>query len=516
MSTYDTAQRVLYPESADGTLVIIVCRAKHLPNRRKLDKQSPYVTLRMGTLAKKTPSQFRGGQTPEWLHEIRFDISKGKKPIVRVDVLDETKNEPTAIGNCEIDCSVVFRDPLNNHDGRYIYDRWHDLKLNGVRAGMIYLEMTFYPTAPVLPPKVINGFSNEESVESYHDGHLEIPPPPPKHPSQAHAPTVADEVFVSKENEKKLRLSFLSNALSPPKEESSNWEVVVKPHDESKGKYKSKFSKFKLKFLSREPITNLWDKNSDNDSDIDTFTKSSHFEHDDEEYHSLGESLEDEDLAPPPPPPHHAEEILRGSSLSAKNILPQRPNENSQPKRHVGRKPPKDLNHGTYNCQNDLANTSIPFSAETLGFEDDAEMLETSPIPTKVYFMDKPIKSLTHSAHIPTLDRKNPDEIDPKYFAPTPSAELVKSLKLSNGNLRYKEVMTDLRTKETGYLGNGKWKNDNKFSPSVFDRIGHDCENIGFENKPQVPPKVPLGLTEREYYTIDKDSYLKDINGRRT
>ena len=43
----------LGPESADGTLVIIVCRAKHLPNRRKLDKQSPYVTLRIGTTAKK-------------------------------------------------------------------------------------------------------------------------------------------------------------------------------------------------------------------------------------------------------------------------------------------------------------------------------------------------------------------------------------------------------------------------------------------------------------------------------
>ena len=29
-----------YPVSADGTLVVMVVKAKHLPNRRKLDKQS--------------------------------------------------------------------------------------------------------------------------------------------------------------------------------------------------------------------------------------------------------------------------------------------------------------------------------------------------------------------------------------------------------------------------------------------------------------------------------------------
>ena len=60
-------------ESANGTLVIIVCRGKHLPNRRKLDKQSPYVSLRLGTIAKKTSAHFRAGQTPEWTQEIRFE-----------------------------------------------------------------------------------------------------------------------------------------------------------------------------------------------------------------------------------------------------------------------------------------------------------------------------------------------------------------------------------------------------------------------------------------------------------
>lgn len=62
--------------SADGTLVVMVIRAKHLPNRRKLDKQSPYVIARIGTVAQKTAADFRAGQTPSWTHEMRFQISQ--------------------------------------------------------------------------------------------------------------------------------------------------------------------------------------------------------------------------------------------------------------------------------------------------------------------------------------------------------------------------------------------------------------------------------------------------------
>ena len=69
--------------------------------------------------------------------------------------MDETKNDPTPIGNVEIDASIIFTNPENNENGKYIYDKWYDLTLNGRRAGMIYLEMTFYPTAPVLPPKIL-------------------------------------------------------------------------------------------------------------------------------------------------------------------------------------------------------------------------------------------------------------------------------------------------------------------------------------------------------------------------
>jgi Ca2+-dependent lipid-binding protein len=49
-----------------GTLVLIVDRAKNLPNRKTIGKQDPYCAARLGKEAKKTKTDIRGGQTPRW------------------------------------------------------------------------------------------------------------------------------------------------------------------------------------------------------------------------------------------------------------------------------------------------------------------------------------------------------------------------------------------------------------------------------------------------------------------
>jgi len=49
-----------------GTLVVVVDRAKNLPNRRTIGKQDPYCAARLGKEAKKTTTDIRGGQTPRW------------------------------------------------------------------------------------------------------------------------------------------------------------------------------------------------------------------------------------------------------------------------------------------------------------------------------------------------------------------------------------------------------------------------------------------------------------------
>jgi len=49
-----------------GTLVVVVDRAKNLPNRRTMGKQDPYCAARLGKEAKKTTTDRRGGQVPRW------------------------------------------------------------------------------------------------------------------------------------------------------------------------------------------------------------------------------------------------------------------------------------------------------------------------------------------------------------------------------------------------------------------------------------------------------------------
>lgn len=49
-----------------GTLVAVIDRAKNLPNRKTIGKQDPYCAARLGKFAKKTETDWRGGQTPKW------------------------------------------------------------------------------------------------------------------------------------------------------------------------------------------------------------------------------------------------------------------------------------------------------------------------------------------------------------------------------------------------------------------------------------------------------------------
>lgn len=58
-----------------GTLVVVIDRAKNLPNLRTMGKQNPYCALRIGKEAKKTDTDLRGGQTPRWYETTNFSNS---------------------------------------------------------------------------------------------------------------------------------------------------------------------------------------------------------------------------------------------------------------------------------------------------------------------------------------------------------------------------------------------------------------------------------------------------------
>ncbi|KAK6202479.1 uncharacterized protein RJT21DRAFT_118520 [Scheffersomyces amazonensis] len=518
----------LRPDSANGTLIIVVCKARHLPNRRTLDKQSPYVALRIGTIAKKTPSEFRAGQRPLWRHELRFDLTRERKPIMKVDVLDDCKNEPTPIGNCEIDCSIIFaEDKLEGN--KYIHDDWYDLSQNGRRAGQIYLEMTFYPSAPVVPPKVPDNWSASNLAHSPSHQQAQVrsnsqsptrslsPHYSYTNASSPNSPdrkkTVVDEVFVNSLNsDKSSKHSSIFMRNSNNSTQTANSEIFVNSNnqEELKGgkKYLAKFNKLKDKFSAKEPIGKLWNESNhlqinnnttttkspsprnnygrnispisaygidDDEEDLDKLRKQMQADADDADDVS---SEEIEFIKPPTPPPH-----------TSKPASPRR-------------KPPTE-----YNTSFNSIPAKVPFSADSMGLDDDgidALSEKFDGLPGSVY---------NDSTNGYKPHRLNPNEIDPKNYAPTPDEHLNRRLKLQNGKgVTKDDLKIDLRTDKTGYLGNGK------FSPSVFQRaVGHNYDGDQENNqmKPQVPPKIPQGLTEAEYYAIEKDTYLKDLNGRR-
>lgn len=531
-------------ESADGTLVILVCRAKHLPNRRKLDKQSPYVTLRIGTTAKKTPSHFRAGQTPEWTHEIRFALTRDRRPVMRLDILDETKNDPTPIGTTEIDCAVVFLpenkrvecDRQGKQIEKYIHDKWYDLQLNGRRAGMIYLEMTFYPSVPVLPPKISLAQYPEHEMEASYRTHTPSPQglaygSPARSPgrSPARSPNrslisnkdlppapAVDDVFVSGEIQKQNRLSAFfrnsnssheaSGGLTPLTSSADSHDDVF---DNGKKKKVSAFDKLTRKFQSREPITTLWQPSAEPLGEIPALpnnerliTPLSAYEVDNldqlerdvqSHYYKLPASrspVNDElDFAPPAPPPHKSQERHARS--------PDR-------RRSPARKPPPSSPSIVSDFKKlSVAPHLIPFSADQIGLD---ELDEDAGVPTKVYFMDQQVKLLSAAGEKSAAN----GAINPKFYAPTPSEHFNKSLRLQNGTVKPQDVSVDYRTHETGYVGEGKWMTD-KFLPSIFDRMPLNESS----NKPQIPPKIPKGMLEMEYYVLEKEKYLKDLSGRR-
>lgn len=119
-------------------------KARNLPNRKNLGKQDPYCVVRMGLDAQRTHVVKRGGQTPEWDDEFRFEIESDDpgKPFqvynsLRITVFNDAK-EPDLIGDTTLDLRNVYK--------KGEFDEWVSLKFRDRYAGEVYIEMTFYST----------------------------------------------------------------------------------------------------------------------------------------------------------------------------------------------------------------------------------------------------------------------------------------------------------------------------------------------------------------------------------
>ncbi|KAL8934392.1 MAG: hypothetical protein Q9216_005935 [Gyalolechia sp. 2 TL-2023] len=125
-----------------GTLVVIVDRAKNLPNRKTMGKQDPYCAARLGKEAKKTETDKRGGQTPRWDQELRFTVHESPDYYqLKVSVFNDDKRTEL-IGETRIG----LEDIIVSGGGQN--DTWHNLHCKGRFAGEIRIELTYYDARP--------------------------------------------------------------------------------------------------------------------------------------------------------------------------------------------------------------------------------------------------------------------------------------------------------------------------------------------------------------------------------
>ncbi|KAL2158237.1 hypothetical protein VTH06DRAFT_4557 [Thermothelomyces fergusii] len=125
-----------------GTLVLVIDRAKNLPNRKTIGKQDPYCAARLGKEAKKTTTDIRGGQTPRWDQELRFTVHDSPDYYqIKISVFNDDK-KTELIGEAWID----LRDIIVPGGGQS--DRWHQLGYRGKYAGEVRIEITYYDSRP--------------------------------------------------------------------------------------------------------------------------------------------------------------------------------------------------------------------------------------------------------------------------------------------------------------------------------------------------------------------------------
>ncbi|CAG9943477.1 unnamed protein product [Clonostachys rosea f. rosea IK726] len=125
-----------------GTLVLIVDRAKNLPNRKTIGKQDPYCAARLGKEAKKTKTDVRGGQTPKWDQELRFTVHDGPDYYqLKMSIFTDDKRTDL-IGESWIDLKGIIV------PGGGQNDMWQTLTCRGKYAGEIRMEITFYDSRP--------------------------------------------------------------------------------------------------------------------------------------------------------------------------------------------------------------------------------------------------------------------------------------------------------------------------------------------------------------------------------
>lgn len=229
-----------------GTLIVVVLKAKNLPNKRHIGKQAPYCLITHNDHKRRTRVIKRGGQHPEWDEEFRFTIyedmeaeipksatrdelppplppkrSKGPKKIkggclMKLQCYADDIRDPDFIGETLVDLTEALTKGET--------DEWFALMNKDKYAGEVYLELTFwsnepppekrYPQKPKTPNRTYGGPGSFTPVETG------------SHPPNSDAPIVPSRGRISDVDGSHL------NSL-PSSLRSSRLELYSAPYEKS-------------------------------------------------------------------------------------------------------------------------------------------------------------------------------------------------------------------------------------------------------------------------------------------
>ncbi|KAJ7897036.1 hypothetical protein B0H14DRAFT_389248 [Mycena olivaceomarginata] len=147
-----------------GTLIVIILKANHLPNKRNFGKQDPFCLVSLNGEEQRTKAIKRGGQHPEWDEEIRFKLYEdalmpdgpdgapsplppkdGRRNIkggtvMKLSCFANNFREPSLIGQADVDLTEVLTKGET--------DEWFTLMNKEKFAGKVFIELTFWSNEP--------------------------------------------------------------------------------------------------------------------------------------------------------------------------------------------------------------------------------------------------------------------------------------------------------------------------------------------------------------------------------
>ncbi|KAL5504389.1 hypothetical protein ACEPAH_8463 [Sanghuangporus vaninii] len=126
-----------------GVLVVVVLKARNLPDKHTFSKQDPYTVIQLGPFKEQTKIDKRGGQHPVWDEDLHLKVLTQETKENRALKVSCYAKEPKGdelIGTGEID----IKETLKTGE----FDDWMKLEIDSVYRGEVYLEMTFFAAGP--------------------------------------------------------------------------------------------------------------------------------------------------------------------------------------------------------------------------------------------------------------------------------------------------------------------------------------------------------------------------------